>query len=703
MKRMTTSLVALLYILCLAALLAVTALAAPEAEKKGKLFIKANIEGATIRVMDMNANFSQGMPLPAGVHIIQISKEGFETQTKKVKVDEGKDTVLHISMDKSGTAGPAATGAPQQQTPPKVATGLAAGPGVEQTPMGHDRQGKERLYVKTMPADALVRIINILETYRPGIEIGQGHYVIKVKKEGFETEVKEINMVRGNDMTVTIILKPIGPVKPETPAAQPTKPPDSTAPAAPGAAPVATTTPGATPPADITAIPADPEAVIAVGKPSGDGKTRVTIRTEPADAKVRILNFNPKYLPRMEIKPNKYEIEVIRKVYETKMVKIEIRAREDNVFDVALVSLTATPNAPLATGPPAQPGAGFDAQGGPRDVVPPAPPANGADDGAGRLFVRTDVADAPIRVLNSDKQFIQGLRLPEGLYIVEVRKKGYETRILKVVIYPGIASTIEANLVKASTRAAKPTPEPRFEQPPAPTSPEAEGTELPTAPAPETKSPAQPPEPAAPTKRTARVFVQTTPSDATVRVLGLNAPFEQGLELEKGGYTLEISKEGYQTAKQELVIEAGRDAHLDIALTLLPPPPKPAEKAPEKIAERVEPVEEKTPAPVPAPAPVVEPVGSAKGKLFVKTDAADASVKILGVKPKFEQGLELDPGKYKIEVAKPGQPAKTMTAEIVAGKETRLEVKLGETSPVKLDDQTKADKTTALLEQAADA
>ena len=38
-------------------------------------------------------------------------------------------------------------------------------------------------------------------------------------------------------------------------------------------------------------------------------------------------------------------------------------------------------------------------------------------------------------------------------------------------------------------------------------------------------------------------------------------------------------------------------------------------------------------------------------KLYIQTDPADASIRVLNIKPKFSQGMALDPGRYHIEIA----------------------------------------------------
>jgi len=47
----------------------------------------------------------------------------------------------------------------------------------------------------------------------------------------------------------------------------------------------------------------------------------------------------------------------------------------------------------------------------------------------------------------------------------------------------------------------------------------------------------------------------------------------------------------------------------------------------------------------------VSPDKTIRGKVFVKTDPRDSSVRILNIKPKFYQGMELDSGSYHVEVS----------------------------------------------------
>ena len=65
---------------------------------------------------------------------------------------------------------------------------------------------KGRLYVRTTPTDALVRILNIKPRYRDGMELEAGDYHVEVSMRGFVTERRWINVSPGTDNEVAIQL-----------------------------------------------------------------------------------------------------------------------------------------------------------------------------------------------------------------------------------------------------------------------------------------------------------------------------------------------------------------------------------------------------------------------------------------------------------------------------------------------------------------
>ena len=84
------------------------------------------------------------------------------------------------------------------------------------------------------------------------------------------------------------------------------------------------------------------------------------------------------------------------------------------------------------------------------------------------------------------------------------------------------------------------------------------------------------------------------------------------MELEPGRYEVEVSAAGYETKKEGVELEAGKDEHIHI--TLIP----------------------------------------AKAHLWVDTEPQEAIVRILNIQAEFTQGMELEPGRYEIEVSAAG-------------------------------------------------
>ncbi len=79
--------------------------------------------------------------------------------------------------------------------------------------------------------------------------------------------------------------------------------------------------------------------------------------------------------------------------------------------------------------------------------------------------------------------------------------------------------------------------------------------------------------------------------------------------------------------------------------------------------------------------PVTPPpeVGSEKqqiGRLFVQTDPENARVRVLNIRPKFYQGMELNPGNYHIEVSAPGYALKKKWVKVAAGEEKQMKIRL---------------------------
>ncbi len=69
-----------------------------------------------------------------------------------------------------------------------------------------------------------------------------------------------------------------------------------------------------------------------------------------------------------------------------------------------------------------------------------------------------------------------------------------------------------------------------------------------------------------PVKTGAKLYVTTQPEDCRIRILNIGPAFYNGMELEKGKYKLEVSKSGYETKVQWVVIDSGQGVDLYVEL-----------------------------------------------------------------------------------------------------------------------------------------
>jgi hypothetical protein len=149
--------------------------------------------------------------------------------------------------------------------------------------------------------------------------------------------------------------------------------------------------------------------------------------------------------------------------------------------------------------------------------------------------------------------------------------------------------------------------------------------------------------------------VATEPEDATVRVMNIAPPYEPGMSLPEGEYELEISKPGYEAVATTVILEAGQENTFSVSL------------APEESGEAA------------ADAVQAEPsttLDAANGTLTVTTDPAGATVRIMNIRPPYEDGIVLEPGSYEIAVSHPGYESRAMEYTVEAGEAHTVNVAL---------------------------
>ncbi len=338
------------------------------------------------------------------------------------------------------------------------------------------------LTVKTDPADASVRLLSSPKPYQPGIQLAAGEYEVEVTRPGYVTR-KEMLRIADRDLMASVTLE--------------------------------------------------------------KAKYGLTIRPEPADAQVRLLNTPTAYQPGVVLVPGDYEVQVTREGY---------LARQ---FPVRIVDGDVSVQVTL------------------QKVPPPPPPSRY------RLTVLTDPPQAAARLLNSQTPYQPGMQLPPGEYQIEVALDGYESSRIPVRI--------------TNSDVMLPVKLKKIEQP-----------------------------------ATYRLTVQPDPATAQVRLVDSSVAYQPGVALAPGRYTIEVTQSGYEPTWATVQI-----ANNDLTV-------------PVKLARKAE-----------------VPPKPTSYRLTVRTDPPNAQVRLLGTKAAYKPGVALPPGTYTVEISQKGYESQRTTARIV--------------------------------------
>ena len=142
-------------------------------------------------------------------------------------------------------------------------------------------------------------------------------------------------------------------------------------------------------------------------------------------------------------------------------------------------------------------------------------------------------------------------------------------------------------------------------------------------------------EPEVPIPAKVHLWVRTEPSEARITLLNVPGQFSQGMELDPGRYEVEVAAAGYGDPERQWVeLEDGKDLSVNLYLT--------------KIKTRLWIVPRPRKRPDQHSSPLIE----------------------------FKQGLELEPGRYELEIAAPGYQTKREWVELEGGKEHHLKMAL---------------------------
>ncbi|MFW5735286.1 MAG: PEGA domain-containing protein [Oceanidesulfovibrio sp.] len=453
----------------------------------------------------------------------------------------------------------------------------------------------------------------------------------------------------------------------------------------------------------------------AVRELTGSRTATLYVDTEPENAQVRLLEIKPKFKQGIALPAGKYVIDVRSKGYITQYKQFRLQNGQTLRLKVSLE----------------------------RDPAVPLPEDAGPDPNApGALFVDIEPADAEIRILNVQPKFKQGIELPPRTYSLDSTREGYETTVFTAVIEPGKETRVSVameptgrpagqNASADNANAEGPRGTLIVEMSPADAQiaidelnePYIPGMRLPPGDYTVTATrkgytplrkrvtirpdantttrvvlasslgKQETPDALPAPENTGILTARIEPQDATLTLHGSEMPFSQGMFLEQGEYTLEARRPGYEARNATFHITPGSETVVELRLAENEEAPPPASsllsETPVKLVSEQQ----------------IEG-GDSTGKLFLKTEPADAEILILNIKPKFEQGMELPPGKYRIEVRADGYMARRVRVEVSKALASTylvsLEPSVPQATTLQKSPPEKARQAEALLEQAQD-
>ena len=628
--------------------------APPDAPKTYALTIKTDPSDASIRLPSSPKPYQPGIQLMAGEYEVEVARPGYVTRKEKLRIAD-RDMTVTLALEKAKyglTVRPNPTDAQVRllNSPVAYQPGVALAPGdyeVEVTREGYVARkfpvrivdgdvavqvtlektpppSRYRLTVLADPPQAATRLLNSQISYQPGVQLPPGEYQIEVALAGYETARLPVQIV-SSDIMLPVSLKKIEQpagyrltVQPDPATAQ-VRLVDSSTTYQPGVSlPPGRYTVEVTQadyePAWVTVQIVDRDVVTPVKlarkpeKPAKPTSYRLTVRADPANARIRLLKTKTAYAPGVALPPGSYTIEVSLSGYETKQVPVRI-ADSDVTVPVALVKAaeperyqltvrTDPANArvrlvgvktaykPGVTLPPGNytvevSQKGYESQQitariVDSDVTIPVTLAKLPEPKQYLLTVQTDPPGVQVRLRGTKARYRPGVALPPGAYTVEVSQPGYETKQVPVRIVDG-DTTISVTLVRV--------PEP---------------TQY-------------------------RLTVQTDPPGAQVRLRGAKTGYRPGVSLPPGSYTVEVSQEGYETKQVAVRISDG-----DVTL-------------PVTLIKRAEPTQY---------------------RLTVRANPAEARVRLVNSSFTYRPGVLLPPGSYVVEVTGRGYETRRESVRI---------------------------------------
>ena len=304
------------WVVAVAVVLAVAASAAwfwvqktkPPAQVITSLFVDTVPKNATVKLLNSDAPFYQGIELEAGRYHLEVSANGYETKKMWAKLMAGGDKHIEIRL-KAVTASlfvdtePSAAGIRILDVDEPFRQGMPLKLGrfqLEVTADGYEprqmwvdleAKGEKRvdvqlkplmaaLFVSTEPKDANVKILNVDEPFRQGMALKLGRYHVQVSADGYETQKTWLDLDVAGEKQVKVDLKPI--------------------------------------------------------------VASLFVKTEPEKANVKLLNSDMTFSQGVELKLGRYQVEASADGYETRKMWVDLKAKGEKRIDIQLKPLTAS-------------------------------------------------------------------------------------------------------------------------------------------------------------------------------------------------------------------------------------------------------------------------------------------------------------------------------------------------------------------------
>ncbi len=307
--------------------------------ENAKIWIDEGYEGyAPLEIAD----------LKPGLIVVKAGKNGYWQQKEKVRIRAGRQSILNLQLQQ-----------------------------IKQLP------GK--LYVRVIPSGSRIKLINSTIQYRDGIELAPGVHRIEASRTGYLATRRQVEIVPGKDLRITITLQRIKQLPVDTGIGDRQK-------------------------LQVKKKQADRQnkKTVTATKPA---TSRLTVLPDPWNAQIKILNITPVYHPGMELPPGRYHLEVSHSAYQTLYKWIDLPAH-DKTFSITLVPLQRNPQKNSEQG---------------QQTAQTNSSDKGQNSESGRLTIVPVPWNARVRILNIQPVYQPAIKLPAGRYHVEVSHPGFRT------------------------------------------------------------------------------------------------------------------------------------------------------------------------------------------------------------------------------------------------------------------------------------